>query len=76
MLKWRRAFLKARQATVTIQAHVRGRQARRAYAELQQRHAAAVAVQAAFKGHRARQDYLLQRDAAIAVQMGFRRRQV
>ena len=76
MLKHRRAFLRVRQAAVTVQSRVRGMQARKAYAELQQRHAAATAVQAAFKGHRARQGYLLQRDAAVAVQMGFRRRQV
>ena len=76
MLKERRAFLRWRRAAVAIQRRVRGMQARSAYAQLRQRHAAATAVQAAFKGHRARQDYLLQRDAAIAVQMGFRRKQV
>ena len=76
MLKYRRAFLKQRQAAITIQAHEKGRQARAAYAQLRRCHAAATAVQAAYKGHRARQEYLLQKDAAVAVQMGFRRRQV
>ena len=76
MLKHRRAFLRQRRAAVAIQAQVKGRQARAAYAQLRRRHAAAVAVQTAYRGHRVRQEYLLQRDAAIAVQMGFRRRQV
>jgi len=76
MLKYRRAFLRQRRAAVTIQAQVKGRQARAAYAQLRRRHAAAVAVQTAYRGHKVRQEYLLQRDAAIAVQMGFRRRQV
>lgn len=76
MLKYRRAFLRQRRAAVAIQAQVKGRQARVAYAQLRQQHAAATAVQACFRGHQARQRYLLQRDAAVAVQMGFRRRQV
>lgn len=76
MLKYRRAFLKQRRAAVAIQARVKGAQARAAYAELRKQHAAATAVQACFRGHQARQHYLLQRDAAVALQMGFRRRQV
>jgi len=68
--------LRQRRAAVAIQAQVKGRQARAAYAQLRRRHAAAVAVQTAYRGHKVRQEYLLQRDAAIAVQMGFRRRQV
>ena len=76
MLKHRRAFLKQRRAAVAIQARVKGTQARAAYAQLRKQHAAATAVQACFRGHQARQHYLLQRDAAVAVQMGFRRRQV
>ncbi|DBA67096.1 TPA: hypothetical protein ACH3X2_001422 [Trebouxia sp. C0005] len=76
MLKYRRAFLRQRRAAVAIQAQVKGRQARAAYAQLRRRHAAAVAVQTAYRGHKVRQEYLLQRDAAIAVQMGFRRRQL
>ncbi|KAL3154153.1 hypothetical protein ABBQ32_013677 [Trebouxia sp. C0010 RCD-2024] len=71
-----RAFLRQRRAAVAIQAQVKGRQARVAYAQLRQQHAAATAVQACFRGHQARQRYLLQRDAAVAVQMGFRRRQL
>lgn len=76
MLAYRRAFLRQRRAAVTIQAQVKGRQARAAYAELRRRHAAAVTLQTAYRGHQVRQEFLLQRDAAIAVQMGFRRRQV
>ena len=76
MLKYRRAFLKQRRAAVTIQARVKGTQARAAYAQLRKQHAAATALQACFRGHQARQHYLLQRDAAVALQMGFRRRQV
>ena len=76
MLKYRRAFLRQRRAAVAIQARVKGTQARAAYAELRKQHAAATAVQASFRGHKARQQYLLQRDAAVALQMGFRRRQV
>ena len=76
MLKYRRAFLKQRRAAVAIQARVKGTQARAAYDELRKQHAAATAVQACFRGHQARQHYLLQRDAAVALQMGFRRRQV
>ena len=76
MLKYRRAFLRQRRAAITIQACVKGVQARSAYAELLRWQAAATAVQAAYRGHVVRQEYLLQRDAAIAVQTCFRRRQV
>lgn len=76
MLPVRRAFVAARAASVQIQAAERGRVARRDFAELKRRHAAATRVQTRYRGHRARVDYLRTLRAVLVLQIAFRRWQV
>lgn len=75
MLAYRRAFLRSRTAATFIQAVWRGRDARRAFVELQRRNAAAKYIQSAWKTKAIREDYLRSRAAVVAIQMGWRRYQ-
>jgi hypothetical protein len=76
MLPVRRAFVAKRGAAVRIQTAERGRVARREFAELKRRHAAATQLQARYRGHRVRLDYLRTLRAVLVLQIAFRRWQV
>ncbi|PRW61206.1 myosin-1-like isoform X1 [Chlorella sorokiniana] len=73
MARCRRAFLAARAAAVTVQAHWRGRRGRQEFAELLRRHRAAVRIQAAARGCAQRKRYRRALAGVMAIQMAWRR---
>ena len=70
MARCRRAFLAARAAAVTVQAHWRGLQGRRLFAELLRQHRAAVRIQAAARGCAQRRRYRRALAGVVAIQVG------
>ena len=70
MARCRRAFLAARTAAVTVQAHWRGRRGRLLFAELLRQHRAAVRIQAAARGCAQRRRYRRALAGVIAIQVG------
>lgn len=76
MLPVRRAFLRARAASVKIQAAERGRVARREYKELKRRNAAAIRLQAWTRGHQQRVRYLRVLRVTLVLQIAVRRYQL
>ena len=72
----RRSFVDSKKSCLIIQSHWRGRQARVAYLRLRACHAAATVLQAAIRTYMAQQRYRQQRNAACAIQMGWRRTQL
>lgn len=69
MARCRRAFLAARAAAVTVQAHWRGRHGRQLFAELLRQHRAAVRIQAAARGCAQRRRYRRALAGVVAIQV-------
>ena len=64
--------MQARAAVLLLQAHCRGLIARHRVADLRRRHAAATAIQAAWRCQRARRHYAAQRQAVTVLQAAAR----